>query len=59
VGRATTAVRLDPRDGQSDAADRLHLADSVVPMTGASMRILEGLLAFAALVTAILIGIGR
>jgi hypothetical protein len=36
-----------------------HLPSSVVPMSGASMRILEGTMAVAAIVTAVLIGLGH
>jgi hypothetical protein len=60
VGRATVANRLDIRQGRRSAdADSLQLSQSVAPMSGASMRILETLIACAALATAVLIGVGR
>jgi hypothetical protein len=40
-------------------ADSLQLSSSVVPMSGASMRILEGTIAVAAIITAVLIGLGH
>lgn len=40
-------------------ADSLQLSSSVVPMSGASMRILEGAIAVAAIITAVLIGLGH
>jgi hypothetical protein len=40
-------------------ADSLQLSRSVVPMSGASMRILEGTIAAAAILTAVLIGLGH
>lgn len=40
-------------------ADVLHLSGTVVPMPGASMRILEVAIASAALVVGILLGLAR
>jgi hypothetical protein len=45
-------------------ADSLQLSSSVVPisgasMSGASMRVLEGTMAVAAIITAVLIGLGH
>jgi hypothetical protein len=60
VGRISTAARLSVRPERAPLrADSLQLSSSLVPMSGASMRILEGTIAVAAILTAVLIGLGH
>ena len=65
MGRISSAARLSIRPGRTPLrADSLQLSSSVVPMSGASMsgasmRILEGTIAVAAILTAVLIGLGH
>jgi hypothetical protein len=65
VGRMSSAARLSVQPERAHLrADSLQLSSSVVPlsgtsMSGASMRILEGTIAFAAIITAVLIGLGH
>ena len=60
MGRISSAARLSVQPERVRLrADSLQLTSSVVPMSGASMRILEGTMAVAAILTAVLIGLGH
>ena len=60
MGRISSAARLPIQPERVRLrADSLQLSGSVVPMSGASMRILEATIAVAAIVTAVLIGLGH
>ena len=65
MGRISSAAGLSAQPGRARLrADSLQLSSSAVPMSsasmsGASMRILEGTIAVAAIVTAVLIGLGH
>ncbi len=60
MGRISGAARLSVQPERARLrADSHHLPSSVVPMSGASMRILEGTMAVAAIITAVLIGLGH
>jgi hypothetical protein len=47
------------RRGRTAEADVLQLSETVVPMPGASMRVLEFLISAAALAVALLLGLSR
>jgi hypothetical protein len=47
------------RRGRTADADVLQLSETVVPIPGASMRVLEFLISAAALGVALLLGLGR
>ena len=65
MGRISSAAALSGQPGRArQRADSLEVSSSAVPMagaamSGASMRILEGTIAVAAIVTAFLIGLGH
>lgn len=60
MGRISSAARLSVQPERARLrADSHHLPGSVVPMSGASMRILEATMAAAAIITAVLIGLGH
>jgi len=60
VGQISSTARLTVESQQAPLrADSLQLTGSVGPMSGASMRILERTIAVAAILTAVLIGLGR
>ncbi|HEV2005980.1 MAG TPA: hypothetical protein VGQ85_05130 [Candidatus Limnocylindrales bacterium] len=60
MGRISNAARVAVQLERARLqADSHHLPSSVVPMSGASMRILEGTMAVAAIITAVLIGLGH
>ncbi len=60
MGRLSSAARLSILPERARLrADSLQLSGSVGPISGASMRILEGTMAVAAIITATAIGLGH